>query len=34
MEETEIEDVIDELVYRLAISTDGIEETINEYMDR
>lgn len=34
MEETEIEDVIDELVYRLAISTDGIEETIDEYMDR
>lgn len=34
MEETEIENVIDELVYRLAISTDGIEETIEEYMDR
>lgn len=34
MEESEIEDAIDELIYRLAISTDGIEETIDIYMDR
>lgn len=34
MEESEVENVIDELIYRLAISTDGIEEAIDEYMDR
>ena len=34
MEETEIKDAVDELIYRLNIPMDEIEKSIDEYMDR